>query len=197
MNSSIDWNLLRYMYEVHGSTVEELAEENGTSEQMVKYVSEQQGWKQTQLAKSATDWTDVSDHRDEDVIEEVQQRMSAVSLLRQIAVNPKLQAFETALLNKAIDATHFVDITMPNSADALCKLGDLLDKLKESNPALKALNKKSEAAVAGNNSIKVQIVTGYTDSQKDVIEVSTPTLPENSSKQLPPSSTIPYTTVTT
>ena len=174
MVSSIDWNLLRYMYEVHGVSEGDLADENDTTLSMVEYVRDTQGWERSKLAESAHDWKRINDHTDEGLMIDVQQRMAAVSLLQQVALNPKLQAFETALLSRAIDATQYLDPSEPQSADILCKLGTLLEKLKSSNPALKALSKKSEESATGNSSIKIQIVTGYSQQRQDTIEVTTP-----------------------
>ena len=174
MSSSIDWNLLRYMYEVHGVSEEDIADENDTSLSMVEYVRDTQGWRRSKLAESANDWKQLEDHRDDDMMADVQQRMSAISLLQQVANNPRLHAFETALITRAIDTTQYLDPANPQTADLLCKLGALLEKLKSTNPALKALSKKSEEAGSGSGSIKIQIVTGYAQNRQDTIEVTAP-----------------------
>ena len=174
--SGIDWDLLRFMYETYGASVESLAHENDTTVRMVEYVMEQQGWKRQIVAEDARDWTDIK-VEDSEMLEVVQEKMNVLSLLKQHALNPKLQALETSLINKAIVVTQALDPNIPSTAESLQKLGNLLEKLKMSNPAIQAHHRKEEQGDSGNG-IKIQIVTGFSEPKREAIEISAPTLPE-------------------
>lgn len=174
--SAVDWSLLRYLHEVYGTPFEELAEENGTSLRMVKYVAEQQKWRTSQLALSANDWQDV-DYQEEDLIEVIQEKLSAVSLLKQNALNPRIQALEFQIVSKASEVVQCIDPESHNAADSILKMTTLLEKLKESNPAIQSHLSKATQVGSGDSSIKIQVVTGFVEKQQDVIEVSAPTLP--------------------
>lgn len=175
--SAIDWNLLQHFYEVYGVSFYDLAVENGTTESMVRYVAEQRGWKRSKLAESARDWKDI-EVLDGEVLDDVQQKMNAMSLLNQYSLNPKLQSLEVHIINKAIDVTQSIDPESPNSADAVQKMSILLEKLKSTNPAIQAtLQSKKNQQDGESNSLKIQIVTGFANKSHDVIEVSAPTLP--------------------
>lgn len=181
MDTSIDWDLLKFLYEVHGATEKDLAEENGTTERMVAYVRDSQNWKRSALAMTTRDWSDLKEI-DETTLDEVQKRMSTMSLLKQFALNPKLQAFESSLIAKAIDTTRSLDPTIPSTADSLLKLGNLLEKLKSSNPAIQTISIKS-AEDAGNGAVNVQIVTEFNKDKQDNIRIAnndTPRLAHNS-----------------
>ena len=194
MESKIDWSLLRFMYETYGVSEEELAEENGTTVGRVRFVRDQQNWCRSNIAKAANDWKDEESFSDEEILDQVQKRMSTLSLLQQVAVNPKIQAFETTLITKAIETARSIDTSMPSSAEALCKLGNLLEKIKESNPALQALSRKNEGGDVSDNSVKVQIVTGYADNLKNnAIEMKPKS--EKRSNTIPPTKQVPYTTI--
>lgn len=174
--SIIDWDLLRFMFETYGASVESLAHENDTTVRMVEYVKEQQGWKRQVVAEDARSWTDKR-VEDSSILETVQEKMNVLSLLKQHSLNPKLQALETSLINKAIVVTQALDPSLPSSSEALQKIGSLLEKLKSSNPAIQANQRKDDANEPGQG-IRIQIVTGFADSTKQAIEISAPTLPE-------------------
>lgn len=174
----IDWNLLQYLYEVYGASKEDLAAENGTTVRMVNYVAEERGWKRSKLAETARDWKD-HEVLDEDILTEVKSKMNAMSLLNQHGLNPKLQSLEVHLINKAIDVTQSIDPDSPIAADAVQKMSVLLEKLKSTNPAIQAcLNSNKNSANGESNTIKIQVITGFTEKSHDVIEVSAPTLPK-------------------
>lgn len=176
--SAIDWDLLQYLYEVYGTSILDLAAQNGTTESMVRYVANQRGWKRSKLAQSATKWKD-TEELDETMLDEVATKMKALSLLNQHGLNPKLQSLEANIINKAIDVTQNINPEHPNSADAIQKMSALLEKLKSSNPAIQATmaNTKSQAE-SSSNSLKIQVITGFAQKSHDVIEVSAPTLPK-------------------
>lgn len=172
MQTGIDWSLLRFLYEIHGATEADLAEENGTTERMVCYVRDQQKWKRSALALSARDWSQL-ESIDETTLEEVQQRMATMSLLKQFALNPKLQAFESSLLTKAIDTTRSLDPSIPSTAEALLKLGNLLEKLKASNPAIQTIQINSGESESGSGAVNVQIVTEFNKDKQDSVRIAT------------------------
>lgn len=173
--SIIDWDLLRFMYETYGASVESLAQENDTTVRMVEYVRDQQGWRRQAVAENAVEWTDVPANNE--MLEAVQEKMNVLTLLKQHALNPKLQALETAIINKATVVVQSLDPQLPSTSESLQKLGNLLEKLKTSNPAIQS-NQRTETSDPGNSGIKIQIVTGFNDSKQDSIEISAPTLPE-------------------
>lgn len=170
MQGSIDWDLLKFLYEVHGATEEELAEENGTTLRMVEFVRDKQGWKRSKLAKTTRQWSDLEE-ADDEVVDDIQQKMAVSSLLKQFSVNPKLQLFEVSIIAKAIDTVRSLDPAIPSTAESLQKLGSLLEKLKESNPAIRSNQRRQEAESAGAGTIKVQIITGYAEPKYDAIDV--------------------------
>lgn len=175
--SAIDWNLLQYLYEVYGISFSELAAEHGTTKKMVQYVASQRNWKRSKLADTARDWKD-TEELGEGNLGEIQDRMNAMSLLSQWALNPKLQTLEVNIISKAIDVTQNIDPASPNSADAVQKMSTLLDKLKSTNPAIQAnLNATKNSSNGESGSIKIQVITGFASKSHDVIEVSAPTLP--------------------
>ena len=52
---TVDWDLLEFMYEVHGVSEAELASQHGVTEAMVAYARDNKRWKKKAIAKSARD----------------------------------------------------------------------------------------------------------------------------------------------
>lgn len=184
---SIDWELMRFLYEVHGTTLESIAEDNGISLSMVEYVHDKQEWKQSPAALEVRNWSDLPT-AEEDLLKAVQDKMTVSSLLKQCALNPRLQTLEAIVLNKAIQSVamlDFEDIPAASIVASLQKLGDLVDKLKASNPAIQMCNRKQQAQELQDNSIKVQIITGYSgDGSHKLIETPTTVVAESAPKQI-------------
>lgn len=173
---NIDWALMRFLFEVHGTSIEEIAADNDISESMVKYVHDKQEWCRSPAADEVRNWTNMPESEDE-LTQVIQSKMAVSSLLKQCSLNPRLQILEANVLNKAIEAVaalDFEDTPTPAVVASLQKLGDLVERLKASNPAIQMCNRKQEAQQIQDNSIKVQIITGYSNGgqQHQAIEVT-------------------------
>ena len=157
-----NWELLKFKYEVLGSSLEELAAETRESLPVLQYNS--RTWKQIPLAKkekmSLDDVTSL-----EDVLEklgnETATQTKAFAVLKQKFLGPKYVELETVLLHKAIEMAQSLSSADGNASKTLRSLTSVLIDLLASNPLLAS---DVEGGGGTNNEWKISIIRPEDDS---------------------------------
>jgi len=137
MADTINWELLKFRYEVLGTSLEEISTSTGVSMTILKYTT--QDWKMLPLAEEdSLDLTDIKSL--EDVLEKLGNKTSiqtrAFSILKQKFLGPKYVELETVLLYKAIEMANAIDASEVLGARTLKTLSEILNSLLERNPLL-------------------------------------------------------------
>jgi len=132
-----NWELLKFKYEVLGTSLEALAEEHTVSPAVLKFNAQE--WKQIPLAsKESLDLDDVKSL--EDVLsklgEETASHTKAFAILKQKFLGPKYVELETVLLHKAIEMAQGLNASDPRGASTLKNLANVLGDLLSKNPLL-------------------------------------------------------------
>ena len=152
----VDWDLVKFQYEMFHEPVEVLAEENQVSAKMIRIAINEKGWKRAPVRgiTEIKDLKDIDEFTDE-VMTQMKGRLDVMSLVKLAALNPRYIALETAIIKKAMEITQSILPGSPQAADALQKIAGVLEKLGERNAFAKA---KNEAADGESSGITVQIL---------------------------------------
>lgn len=152
--------LLRIQYEVLHDSIEDMAQEHGVSEAVIRYAIESEGWARQPV-------TNLSPTEDQTEIETattaMQQRLDAAHTLRQGILDPQYIKIEAALTAKTIDVINSIQATEPTAAK---RLRDLMDILATLRPTKAMIDKNNSD---GNAGIKLMIMNhvGEVRSAKD------------------------------
>jgi len=133
----INWDLLKFKYEVLGISIKDLAMEHSVSEPVLKYNS--QSWKRIPLASGTPlDLEGLTSL--EDVLtklgSETSSQTKAFAILKQKFLGPKYVELETVLLHKAIEMAQSLKSDDPRAAQVLRSLTTVLGDLLIQNPLL-------------------------------------------------------------
>lgn len=167
----INWDLLKFEYEVLGTSLEDLQEKYDVSQAMMQYSAKT--WVQAPVTKrEALQFTklDSLTELSEDVAAKVAEESAIVSTIKQKYLLPKYIQLENILVTKAISLASSLTNDKVN-ASTLSTLTNILNNLLTNNPLLT----KTEAPEA-----EVQ------RPQKWEIEVVHPTIPPPSSTEATP-----------
>lgn len=118
----VNWELLRFKYEVLEHSIKDLAVEHQLSESVLKYAAEK--WVQVPLEERKSE-EDIQDGIKSDVVEQAK----IFSLLKQKFLNPKYIELEATLLHKAIEVASKIDPNTQGSAKIIQMLTDTLKNL--------------------------------------------------------------------
>lgn len=162
-----NWELLKFKYEVLGTSLDTLAEEHQVSPAVLKYNA--QDWKQIPLAsKEPLSLEDVKSI--EDVLsrlgEETAAQTKAFSILKQKFLGPKYVELETVLLHKAIEMAAGLNTTDPRGAATLKNLASILTELLARNPLL-SQGVEEELGDSNAREWKITVVDSRKDGEED------------------------------
>jgi hypothetical protein len=166
-----NWELLKFKYEVLGTSLEDLAIEHGISGPVLKYNS--QTWKRLPLAlDKPLDLEGVSSL--EDILtklgSETSSQTKAFAILKQKFLGPKYVELETVLLHKAIEMASELKSSDPRSAQTLRNLATILGDLLTHNPLLTPGEGMSEGD--GTKDWKITFVDANKEEKKNTNEGS-------------------------
>ena len=144
-----NWELLKFKYEVLGTSIVDLAREHSVSEPVLKFNS--QNWKQLPLAsEKPLDLKGITSL--EDILtklgSETSSHTKAFAILKQKFLGPKYVELETVLLHKAIEMATEIKSSDPRSAQTLRSLATVLGDLLERNPLLTPGEGQSDSDVS-------------------------------------------------
>jgi hypothetical protein len=139
----VDWTIIRMQYEVFGEDIQTLADTYNVSEKLIEYTAEKQGWNVIPATNQPPkQWADNPNVEDE-VLDEVNQRLRVIQTLRSQAINPQLIAMESALMTKAMEMIQSIDDQDVNASSKLKIASEILKTLREQNPTTQHQNDKN------------------------------------------------------
>jgi len=167
----LDWGLLKIQHEVFGSSFEQLAKEYNTTVHMIKYAAEEQGWKQLPIAQAARDWQDVGvvDEVTDELMDEVQRRLTILDTVKRAAISPRYHIIEAAILGKVEQIVATMDSTLPTAAAQLKVLTEVVANLSQQTGRSAAAQEEK-----GSGGITVKILTQVGDNAKQAVQIEAP-----------------------
>lgn len=164
---NIDWGLVKLQYELFGATEADLATEYDTTERMVKYVAEEQGWCRASLALTRQEY-DPSDNK-EILQQQIEENLQLLSTIRSNTLNPRYIALEASLLNKSLDLLKNMPTDDPSQTAVLKVVAEVLKSLKENSGGNFNNNKQSEQKGV---KILIQNQVGTAAVEREAVTVS-------------------------
>ncbi|MBR9682474.1 MAG: hypothetical protein GOV02_02260 [Candidatus Aenigmarchaeota archaeon] len=140
-----NWELLKFKYEVLGSSIEDLAAEHCVSKPVLEFNS--RNWKKVSFGmEKPLDLEGVSSM--EDILlklgSETSSQTKAFAILKQKFLGPKYVELETVLLHKAIEMATELNSGDARAANTLRSLAVVLGDLLARNPLLTPGDEESE-----------------------------------------------------
>jgi hypothetical protein len=140
-----NWELIKFQYEILGTSLEDLAVEHEVSPTVLKYNAA--SWKRIPLAEQKLlDFKDLSSVESitKEVVQHVRDQARASSLLKQKFLGPKYIALEALLLTKANAVLASLDPKEKGAANSIKTISSVLKELLEQNYLLSAEAEKEE-----------------------------------------------------
>jgi len=135
--SEIDWNLLKFEFEVLGKSLEEIQEAYEINPAVMKYQA--RDWVQSGLSKhhdiKFTKLESIKDLTDE-ITAQVKDQSTAQLLLKQYHLLPRYIQLENILLQKSIQLASSLESSTPGAAATIRSLVNSLTDLLKHNPML-------------------------------------------------------------
>jgi len=135
--SEIDWNLLKFEFEVLGKSLEELADSYEINASIMAYQAKD--WKQSPASiRESLQFTklDSITELSEEIASQVKNEAEIISLIKQKFLLPKYVQLENILLEKSIALASSLESTTTGSASAIRTLTSTLMDLLKNNPIL-------------------------------------------------------------
>jgi hypothetical protein len=164
-----NWELIKFQYEILGSSVEDLAAEHEVSATVLEYNAK--SWKRIPLAEQkALDIKDLTslDSITKEVVQHVREQARASSLLKQKFLGPKYIALEAMLLTKANLVLASLDPKEKGAANSIKTISSVLKELLEQNYLLSADAEREELSDASApTEWTIRIVEPEADEQSE------------------------------
>jgi len=141
MQEVINWELLKFKYEILGISLSELAVSHKVSEPVLSYNAKE--WKKIPLEfAESLDLSEITSL--EDILKKLGNQTAtqtkAFAVLKQKFLGPKYVELETVLLHKAIEMAAAINGSDPFGVKVLKTLSEVLNSLLERNPLLSTEN---------------------------------------------------------
>ena len=167
----INWELLKFKYEVLGVSIEDLASEHSVSGPVLKFNSQDCN----QLSLASQQPLDLKDLTSlEDILlklgSETASQTKAFGILKQKFLGPKYVELETVLLHKAIEMANALKSEDPRGAATLRSLSTVLHDLLEQNPLLTPGEKTEDEKEA--TEWKITIVEAKEEDEEEVTSIN-------------------------
>lgn len=120
--SNVNWELMKFKYEVLEASLEDLSAEHGISPSALQYAA--RDWNQVPLVERGKDF-DASSGIQEDVVKQ----SKVFSLLKEKYLGPKYIELETTLLHKAIEVANNLPSEGPGVAKTIKDLAEIYKNL--------------------------------------------------------------------
>ena len=160
----INWDLLKFQYEVLGVPLEEIQSENDISDALLQYNS--RDWNQAPLISRKnlqfTNLDSLTELTDE-VIGQVQEESQITNTIKQKFLLPKYIELESILLEKSISLAKGLEAERA-SASALNTLTSVLTSLLKHNPILAPANQDEESKGNQDREWKITFVGADAES---------------------------------
>jgi len=158
--SEINWELVKFQYEVLGMSLPDLASQYNLSLSHIELAAED--WVRIPLAERKAlviEDTSSMEKVTEQMLRQVREQARTSSILKQKHLGPKYMALEVMLLSKATEVLQNLDINDRNSATAVKTLTSVLKDLLEHNTLINAEGDKEEFGDGGGvNKWEITIV---------------------------------------
>jgi hypothetical protein len=155
---TVDWALLKVQYEVFGASFLQLAEEQNIPLSRIEYAAEVGNWVQSPdpaLPDKLDQLTTVPAELKDNLIAEIEDRLSIQQLLKTSSLSPKYVALEATILQKSLELAQSITPASQSAAKQLQQLTEVMNSLKEKNHIL---NKQNDGG-SEDNSVKVSVIT--------------------------------------
>ncbi len=165
--TAINWNSVKFSYEVLGHTKKELQEKWGITDALFEYVS--RNWVRHPIA----DRKEINFRRTADIkeltvesIESVRNEVELTNLIKQSHLNALSVELEHTLLAKAVAIGH----SLSEDADAIASIRNLLGilhKITSHNPIINPIKTETEdATTPQDNTVRIEFVDADSGSVK-------------------------------
>ena len=140
-----NWDLIRFQYEVLGTSLTQLAQEHGLGLPMLEFAAKE--WKPIPLAQQkALQFPDISSLEEisKEMVNKVREHTRIHSVLKQKFLGPKYIALEVLLLSKAQQVLAEMDVKDKQAANSLRTITAVLKDLLEQNSLLHVSSEREE-----------------------------------------------------
>lgn len=159
----INWDLIRFQYEILGSPLEDLAREHEITLPVLRYNADT--WEPIPLAQQkALQFPDVSSLEviTKEMTKQVKNHARAASVLKQRYLGPKYIALEALILSKATMAMTSLDVKDPRAANSIRTITSVMKELLEQNSILHVDSEKEDL---GTDSAPTKWEVKFVDSE--------------------------------
>jgi hypothetical protein len=166
--SEIDWNLLKFEYEVLGKSLEEIQAENEINPSIMAYQAKD--WVQAPLSqREKLHFTNLSSVHEltEEITAQIKEQTNQQLLLKQNHLLPRYIKLENILLEKSINIASSLESSTPGAASTLRALAKILLDLLQYNPLLSPKVDSNETSDDGSREWTVTFVDAPAKSSRE------------------------------